>query len=135
MAGGGLIILLIFFWAWNHLSVLRVLSDRLITSVYLRNQTETALSDIQSVQWLGGEIFVENGEPDGLYVSCAGRCKCILPLVSQKEAKAATDAILRKFPKYPIDVPVPGSLWFEMPPDMTAFALPSHTGLDANKKR
>ena len=135
MAGGGLIILLIFFWAWNHPSVLRVLSDRLITSVYLWNQTETALSDIQSVQWLRGEIFVENGEPDGLYVSCAGRCKCILPLVSQKEAKAATDAIMRKFPKYPIDVPVPGSLWFEMPPDMTAFALPSHTGLDANKKR
>jgi hypothetical protein len=47
---------------------------------------------------------------------------------------AATDAITRKFPKYSIDVPVPGSLWFEAPPDMTAFTLPTPAELDANKK-
>ena len=114
--------------------MLRVLPDRLITSVYLWNQTETALSDIESIRWLRGEIFVESGDPDGLYVSCAGRCKCILPLVSQKQAKVATDAISRRFPKYPINVPVPGSLWFEVPPDMTAFIPPGHTELDANER-
>jgi len=86
------------------------------------------------MQWLRGEIFVENGDPDGLYVSCAGRCKCVLPLISKQQAMAATDAITRKFPKYSIDVPVPGSLWFEAPPDMTAFTLPTPAELDANKK-
>jgi hypothetical protein len=112
VTASGLVMLLIIRWAWDHPSTLRVLPDRLITSVYLWNQTETALSDIQSMQWLRGEIFVENGDPDGLYVSSQGRCKCVLPSVSQKQGKAATDAISRKFPKYPINVPVPGSLWF-----------------------
>jgi hypothetical protein len=134
VAASGLVMLLIFRWAWGHPSTLRVLSDRLITSVHLWNQTETALSDIATVQWLRGEILVENGDPDGLYVSCAGRCKCVLPLISKQQARAATDAITRKFPKYPIDVPVPGSLWFEAPSDMTAFTLPTPAELDANKK-
>ena len=134
VAASGLLMLLIFRWAWGHPSTLRVLPDRLITSVYLWNQTETTLSDIQSMQWLRAEIFVEGGDPDGLYVSCAGRCKCVLPLISKQQAKAATDAITQKFPKYPIDVPVPGSLWFEAPSDMTAFTLPSPAELDANKK-
>jgi hypothetical protein len=134
VAASGLIGLLIFRWSWGHPSTLRVLSGRLITSVYLWNQTETALSDIATMQWLRGEIFVENGDPDGLYVSCAGRCKCVLPLISKQQAMAATDAITRKFPKYSIDVPVPGSLWFEAPPDMTAFTLPTPAELDANKK-
>lgn len=107
VAGGGLIVALMGRWAWHHPSVLRVRHDRLVTSVYLWNQTETALCDIQSMQWLRGELFVENGDPDGLYVYCAGRSKCVLPLISQKQAKAATDAISRKFPSYPIDVPVP----------------------------
>lgn len=130
VAGAGLIFVLIFLWAWNHASVLRVLPDKLITSVFLWNQTETALSDVQSMQWLRGEIFVENGDPDGLYVSCAGRCKCVLPLISQIQGKAATDAISRKFPNYPINAPVPGSLWFEAPPDMTAYTLPSRAEFD-----
>jgi hypothetical protein len=55
-------------------------------------------------------MFVENGDPDGIYVACAGRCKCVLPLVSKEQAKAATDAISRRFPTYPVNVPVPGSL-------------------------
>ena len=71
---------------------------------------------------------------EGLYISCAGRCKCILPLVSEEQAKTATDAISRKFPKYPINVPVPGSRWFEAPPEMTAFTPPSLAELDPNKK-
>jgi len=100
--------ILIFSWAWGHPRTLRVLSDRLITTAYLWNQTETSLSDIETVQWLRGEIFVENGDPDGLYVSCAGRCKCVLPLISKQEAKVATDSIRRKFLEYPIEVPVPG---------------------------
>ena len=83
LAPGGVLTLLIFRWAWGHPSTLRVLPDRLITSVYLWNQTETTLSDIQSMQWLRAEIFVEAGDPDGLYVSCAGRCKCVLPLMSK----------------------------------------------------
>ena len=134
VAASGLILLLVINWAWNHPSVLRVLPDRLITSVYLWNQTETAISDIQSMRWLRGEIFVENADPDGLYVLCAGRCKCVLPLVSRKQAKAATDAISRKFPKYPINVAVLGSLGFEAPPEMTAFTFPSHAEIDANEK-
>ena len=85
---------------------------------------ETVLTDIETVQWLRGEMFVENGDPDGLYVSCAGRGKCVLPFVSKEQAKAATDAISRRFPKYPVNVPVPGSLWFKAPPDMTSFTLP-----------
>lgn len=132
-AAGCLTVFLIIQWAWKHPSVVRVLPDRLITSVYLWNQTETALSDIQTMQWLRGEVFAENGDPDGLYVLCSGRCKCVLPLISQKQAKAATDAISRKFPKYPIDVPIPGSRWFEAPPDMTAFTLRTSSELDAHK--
>jgi len=124
VGASGLLMLLIFRWAWGHPSVLRVLPDRLITSVYLWNTMETALTDIDTMQWLRGEMFVENGDPDGLYVSCAGRCKCVLPLVSKEQAKAATDAISRRFPKYPVNVPVPGSLWFKEPPDMTASTLP-----------
>ena len=49
VAASGLIGLLIFRWSWGHPSTLRVLSDRLITSVYLWNQTETALSDIATM--------------------------------------------------------------------------------------
>jgi hypothetical protein len=133
-AGGGLIMLLLFLWAWGHPSELRVLPDRLITSVYLWKQTETTLSEIQSMQWLRGEIFVENGDPDGLYVLSSGRYKCVLPLISQKQAKVAIDAISQKFPNYPINVPVPGSQWFDVPLDRTAYTLPSQAELDANKK-
>jgi len=124
VGASGLLMLLIFRWAWGRPSVLRVLPDRLITSVYLWNTMETALADIDTMQWLRGEMFVENGDPDGLYVSCAGRCKCVLPLVSKEQAKAATDAISRRFPKYPVNVPAPGSLCFKEPPDMTASTLP-----------
>lgn len=133
VAAGALTVLLMFRWAWNHPSELTVLPDRLITSAYLWNRTETALTDIQSLQWLRGEIFAENGDPDGLYVSLAGNCRCVLPLVSQKQGKEATDAIKRRFPKYPVDVPVPGSLRFEVPLDMTAFTLPSPAELDSKK--
>jgi hypothetical protein len=73
VGASGLLMLLIFRLAWGHPSVLRVLPDRLITSVYLWNTMETVLTDIETVQWLRGEMFVENGDPDGLYVSCAGR--------------------------------------------------------------
>jgi len=134
VCAGGLFMLLIFRCIWGHPSVLRVLPDRLITSAYLWNTMETALPDIETVQWLRGEMFVENGDADGLYVSCAGRSKCILPLVSKEQAKAATDAISRRFPKYPVNVPVPGSLWFEAPPDMTAFTLPRPSGADTKEK-
>ena len=134
LAAGGLIVILITRWAWNHASLLRVLPDRLITSVYLWNQTETALSDIQTMQWLRCEMFVEGGDPDGLYISCAGGCKCVLPLVSKEQAKAATDPISRRFPKYPVDVPVSGSRWFEAPPDMTAITLPGPSERDTKVK-
>jgi len=50
VAASGLVGLLIFRWSWGHPSTLRVLSGRLITSVYLWNQTETALSDIATMQ-------------------------------------------------------------------------------------
>ncbi|MGA8739666.1 MAG: hypothetical protein WB561_00605, partial [Terracidiphilus sp.] len=105
-------IVLLIRWAWGHPSVLRVLSDRLITSAYLWNSAETALSSIETMQWLRADVWSGDGDdsgPQGLYISCAGRCKCILPLVSEEQAKTATDAISRKFPKYPINVPVPGS--------------------------
>jgi hypothetical protein len=129
-----LLMLLIVAWAWGHPSVLRVLPDRLITSAFLWNTMETALSDIETVQWLRGEMFVENGDPDGLYISCAGRCKCVLPFVSEEQAEAATDAISRRFPKYPVKVPVPGSFRFEGPPDLTAFTLRGPTEPDTNEK-
>jgi hypothetical protein len=131
---GGLFAILIVRWAWSHQSVLRIMPDRLVTSVYLWNSSETSLADIETMQWLRGDVWSENGEPDGLYVSCAGRSKCVLPLICREQAKAATDAISRRFPAYPINVSIPGSLLFETPPDMTAFMLPSTAELDPDKK-
>ena len=111
MSAGGLAVLLIARWAWKHKSVLRVLPDRLITSVYLWNSSEAALSDIENVQWLRGDPWwQEYGKPAGLYVSCAGLWKCVLPLVSREQAGAAMEAISRKFPGYRVGVPVPWSI-------------------------
>jgi hypothetical protein len=121
LGGSGLILILIFRWAWGHQSVLRVLPDRLIASSYLQNPAETALSDIQSMKWLRRDVLEKYSGPQGLYISCARLSKCVLPLVSEEQAKAATDAITRKFPKYPVNVPVPGSDYFEAPLDLTAF--------------
>jgi hypothetical protein len=121
LGGSGLIMILIFRWAWGHQSVLRVLPDRLIASSYLQNSTETALSEIQSVKWLRRDMLKEYSGPQGLYISCGRGSKCVLPLVSEEQGKAATDAISRKFPKYPVNVPVPGSDYFEAPLDLSAF--------------
>lgn len=121
VSASGLFVILIVRWAWGHQSVLRVLPDRLISSVYLWNLTETALSDIETMEWLRGDFWSDPGTPHGIYISCAGRSKCVLPFVSKEQAKAATDAIFRKFPAYPINVPIP-------------FTLPNPADLDPNKK-
>ena len=111
VGAGGLTVLLIARWAWNHQSVLRVLPDRLITSVYLWNSTETELSDIKNMLWRRGDPWWhELGEPAGLYVSCAGRWKCVLPLASREHASAAMEAISRKFPGYRVGAPTPWSI-------------------------
>ena len=73
-AGGGFVVLLIR-WAWGHQSVLRVLPDRLVTSAYLWNSTETALSSIETMQWLRADVWSGDGDDngrEGLYISCAG---------------------------------------------------------------
>jgi hypothetical protein len=136
MGAGALVMLLIFRWAWSHQSVLRVLPDRLISSVYLWNETEIALSDIESIKWLRRDFIDQRSNkyegPRGLYVWRAGCSKCVLPLVSEEQARAATDAIFRKFPKYPINVSVGGSSGFDAP--LTAFARPSSAELDSNNK-
>jgi hypothetical protein len=134
LVGSGLIMVLTFRWAWGHQSVLRVLPDRLIASSYLQNSAEIALSEIESMKWLRRDALRRHSGPQGLYISYAGRSQCVLPLVSEEQAKAATDAISRKFPKYPVNVPVPGSDYFEAPLDLSAFTLPSQAELDSNEK-
>jgi len=93
---------LIYGWAWKHSSTLRVLPDRLIASAYLWNKWEGALSDLHTIQWRSGAVFDENSGPSGLYVSCRGRSRCVLPHVSEEQARIAMHAILRKFPNYPM---------------------------------
>ncbi len=109
----GLIMLLIFRWAWGHPSVLRVLPDRLIASSYFSNPKETPLSHIETIRWLHRDSWHDGAGPEGLYISNTGRRECILPLVSEEQARFATDAISRQFPRYPVNVPIPGSIWFE----------------------
>ena len=125
--GGMLIFLLIFRWAWGHESVLRIFPDRLIASSYLRNTKETSLSSVQTIQWLRQNSGDGEGVGEGLYISRAGLPECILPFASEEQAKVITDAISRLFPQYPVNKPIPGSIWFEALPDMTAFTIPSRT--------
>ncbi len=111
VGASGLLVLLIARWAWDHESVLRIFPDRLIASSYLSNSTETLLEDVESIQWL--RRWSDEGGPDGLYISCAGRPKCILPLIPKEQASVVTDAISRRFPGYPINLPITGSIWFD----------------------
>lgn len=128
VSAGVLLMFVIVRWGWGHWRVLRVLPDRLISSADVWKNREFKLSNIETIQWLRADVWTENGEPEGLYISCSGRAKCVLPL-TKEQAKAVTDAISRKFSNYPVNVPVPGSLWFEAPPDMTAFTLPAPLSL------
>ena len=116
----GLIFMLLIRWAWGHESILRILPDRLIASSYLRNTMETSLSNVETIRWLRQYSPGDGvGVGEGLYISRAGRPECILPLVSEEQARAVTEAISRRFPEYPVNVPIRGSIWFEAPPDMT----------------
>lgn len=108
-----LLVLLILRWAWGKESILRIFPDRLIASSYLSNSTETLLANVESIQWLGRWGGEGDGGPDGLYISCAGKPKCILPFISKERASAVIDAIFRRFPAYPINLPIPGSIWFD----------------------
>jgi hypothetical protein len=123
----GLIILLILRWAWGHESVLRIFPERLIASSYLLDTIETSLSSVQTIRWLSQNSWDGEGVGEGLYISRAGLPECILPFASKEQAKAITDAISRLFPHYPVNKPIPGSIWFEELPDMTAFTIPSRT--------
>lgn len=117
LAASGLTIILIVRWAWAHPSELRVLPDRLIATSYLTNPMEIPLSEIESIKWLPRDVLVKYSGPCGIYVSCASGPKCVLPMVAKEQAKAATDAISKRFPAYPIGAAVPGSTWFEAPLD------------------
>ncbi|HTW80461.1 MAG TPA: hypothetical protein VME23_13015 [Terracidiphilus sp.] len=107
VGAGGLAMLLIIRWAWGHESVLRVLPDRLVTSVYLWNPTETVLGTIESLYWFHPDLWEKHVGPTGLYVLCAGRGKCVLPLISEKQADAAIKAISIRFPNYPVKASIP----------------------------
>jgi hypothetical protein len=133
VGASGLILLLILRWAWGHESVLRIFPDRLIASSYFRNTMETTLSNVETIRWLRQDSS-EGGVQEGLHISRAGRPECILPFVSEEQARSVTEAISRKFPEYPINVPIRGSIWFEAPPDMTAFTIQSRTDLDPTKR-
>ena len=130
----GLTIFLIMHWAHGHESVLRIFPDRLTASSYLRNTMEASLSNVETIRWLRQYSSEGGGSQEGLYISRAGRPECILPLVSEEQARAVTEAISRKFPEYPVNVPIPGSIWFEAPPDMTAFTIQRRTDPDSTKR-
>jgi len=104
-------------------------------SSYFQDEKETLLTDVETIRWLGRYApWINPGRQEGLYISCRGRGECILPLVTKEQARVVTSAISRKFPEYPVDVPIPGSAWFDALPDMTAFKMPSSTDLDPDKK-
>lgn len=101
IGAGGMAVLLMAGWARSRERLLRILPDRLVTSAYHRNSTETALSEIRGMQWQPGDPWWrEFGKPAGLYVACAGRWECVFPLVSKDYASAAMEAITRKFPAF-----------------------------------
>lgn len=133
MGGGVLIVFLIVRWAWGHESVLRVFPDRLIASSYFRNTKETSLSNIETIRWLRQDSS-DDGLVEGLYISRAGRPECILPLVSEEQARGVTEAISRKFPEYPVNVPIRGSIWFDVLPDWAASIIQIRNDLDPTKK-
>ena len=87
LGGAGLIMILIFRWAWGHQSVLRVLSDRLIASSYLQSPAETALSEIKSMKWLRRDVLEKYSGPQGLYISCAGRSNAFFRLSQKNRQK------------------------------------------------
>jgi hypothetical protein len=101
IGAGGVAVFLIARWAWGHESVLRVLPDRLVASVYLWSSRETALSEIQAMQWQPGDAWwTECGKPAGLYISRGGRWECVFPLASREQASDVLDAITRRFPRF-----------------------------------
>ena len=61
LGAGMLFVVLLIRWAWGHPSVLRVLPDRLISSAHLWNSTETALSSIETMQWLRADLWSGDG--------------------------------------------------------------------------
>jgi hypothetical protein len=121
-------------WGWNYEKVLRVFPDRLIYSNFIRDPREISLADVETIRWRSWSPWDENSPPDGLYISRGGRLECILPLGSEKRARAVIGAIFRKFPKYPVDEPVPEAAWFDELPAPTAFKTPGNTdsGTDKN---
>jgi hypothetical protein len=120
---------LILRWAWGHESVLRIFPDRLIASSYLRNTKETSLSSVQTIQWLRQNSWDGEGVGEGLYISRAGLPECILPFASKEQAKVITDAISRLFPQYPVNKPIPGSIWFEALRFWHTFGMACFAGL------
>jgi hypothetical protein len=123
--GGGLFIPVICLWGLNHAKVLRVFSDRLIYSNYIREPKEILLADVEVIRWRTWSSWNESAPPDGLYISRGGRLECILG-IGQKQARAVTNAISRKFPEFPVDLPVPGAAWFDELPDLSDFKAPAN---------
>lgn len=121
--GGGLSVLVFALWGWNYARVLQVFPDRLIYSNFVRDPREISLADVLSIRWRSWSRWKENSPPDGLYISHGGRLECILPLASEKQARAVTDAISRKFPQYPVEAPA-GAAWFDELPDISDLKAP-----------
>jgi hypothetical protein len=135
LGASGLVALLFLRWVWGHESVLRVFPERLVASSYLRDAMEVLRSSVQTIQWLRQDSLEDGGiVQKGLYISRTGRPECILPRISEEQAIAITDAISRLFPEYPVNKPIPGSIWFQSLPDMTAFTIPGPIDLDPNRK-
>jgi hypothetical protein len=51
---------------------------------------------------------------------------------SQVVTTTATAAVI--LVRHPVNKPIPGSIWFEALPDMTAFTIPSRTDIDPAKR-